>query len=215
MSLKIIIADDHSVVRYGISQIAKSVYPDAEITFAVDFGSMLEETTKVQPALIICDINMPGCDSFNLVKNIKAESDTAKILVFSAYSEELYAPRFLLEGADGYLHKDADLATIRTALRDIMDKGRFISPAMTEYFLDASLSKKRVGANPLKLLSNREMEVASLLSQGLGLLEISNTLTLHSSTVSTYKNRVFEKLNISNIPELLNIIRTYHSLELL
>lgn len=213
MPLKIVIADDHSVVRYGIGQIAKSIYPEATISFAVDFESMLDEIRKVDPELIICDINMPGCDSFNLVKNIKTFTTSAKILVFSAYSEELYAPRFLHEGADGYLHKDANLETINQALHDIIHKGRFVSAAMTEYFLDRSISGKQAADNPLKTLSNREMEVATLLAQGMGLLEISNALDLHSSTVSTYKNRVFDKLHITNLPQLLSIIRSYHSSE--
>lgn len=209
--MKILIADDHSVVRFGVGQIVRNVFPNAEILTAVDFSTMLTTIKSFQPDLIISDINMPGCDNINLVKRIKAESSTAKLLVFSAYAEELYAPRLLQDGADGYLHKDAELHVIHKALRDVLEKGRFVSQNMMNYFLDKSLHKKGVEHNPLKQLSNREMEVALLLSQGLGMLEISNTLNLHSSTVSTYKNRVFEKLNISNIAELLNLIRTYQN----
>lgn len=213
--MKILIADDHSVVRFGVGQIVRNVFPHAEVLTAIDFDTMLASINSFQPDLIISDINMPGCDNINLVKRIKAVSGTAKLLVFSAYAEELYAPRLLQEGADGYLHKDAELHIIHKALKDVLEKGRFVSQNMMNYFLDKSLHKKGIDQNPLKQLSSREMEVATLLSQGLGLLEISNTLNLHSSTVSTYKNRVFEKLRITNIADLLNLIRTYKSPELL
>lgn len=208
MSIRIILADDHAVVRHGVSLIIREFLPAAEILHAIDFPSLLE-LLKVQDAdLIVCDVNMPGSDSFHIIEAIRNIRADIKVLIFSAYSEDLYAMRYLQEGANGYLHKDAGTDTIKAAIHAVLTEGIFRSP----YMMDIQQQYAGTGknSNPLKSLSNREMEVAVLLTQGLGLLEMSNSLHLHISTVSTYKTRVFEKLNISNIPELLTVFKHYN-----
>jgi DNA-binding NarL/FixJ family response regulator len=212
MSVKILLADDHAVVRHGISLIIKDFLPDAEIIHAHDFPFLLEQLKVHEAALAICDINMPGCDSFHIISAIRDIQPDIKILIFSAYPEDLYATRYIQEGANGYLHKDADTETIKNAITTVLKKGRFISDHLLEKYLQSDGLANKDG-NPLKNLSNREMEVALLLTQGLGLLEMSNALNLHISTVSTYKTRVFEKLNISNIPELLVVFKNYTTIE--
>lgn len=210
MSIRIILADDHAVVRHGVSLIIKEFRPKAEIFHAHDFPFLLEQLEQHDAELIICDVNMPGCGSFHIIEAIKKVRPEVKILIFSAYPESLYAKRYLQEGANGYLHKDAETETIKHAINAVLANGRYISDQLRENVLenyDASASGKNI--NPLKNLSNREMEVAVLLTQGLGLLEMSNALNLHISTVSTYKSRVFEKLNISNIPDLLTVFKNY------
>jgi DNA-binding NarL/FixJ family response regulator len=212
MSIKILLADDHAVVRHGISLIIKDFLPASEIIHAHDFPFLLEQLKVHEADLVICDINMPGCDSFHIISAIRDIQPDIKILIFSAYPEDLYATRYIQEGANGYLHKDADTETIKSAITTVLKKGRFISDHLLEKYLQGDgLATK--GGNPLKSLSNREMEVALLMTQGLGLLEMSNALKLHISTVSTYKTRVFEKLNISNIPELLVVFKNYATTE--
>jgi DNA-binding NarL/FixJ family response regulator len=208
MSIKILLADDHAVVRHGISLIIKDFLPASEIIHAHDFPFLLEQLKVHEAELVICDVNMPGSDSFHIIYAIREIRPDIKILIFSAYPEDLYATRYIQEGANGYLHKDADTETIKDAITMVLKKGRFISDYLLEKYLhnDGQAAKNN---NPLKSLSNREMEVAVLLTQGLGLLEMSNALKLHISTVSTYKTRVFEKLNISNIPELLVVFKNY------
>jgi DNA-binding NarL/FixJ family response regulator len=212
MSIKILLADDHAVVRHGISLIIKDFLPGTEIIHAHDFLFLLEQLKVHEAELVICDVNMPGCDSFQIISAIRDVQPDIKILIFSAYPEDLYASRYIQEGANGYLHKDADTETIKMAITMVLQKGRFISDQLLESFLQNDSARSK-GGNPLKSLSNREMEVAVLLTQGLGLLEMSNTLNLHISTVSTYKTRVFEKLNISNIPELLVVFKHYATAE--
>lgn len=212
MSIKILLADDHAVVRHGISLIIKDFLPGAEIIHAHDFPFLLEQLKVHEGELVICDVNMPGCDSFHIISMIRNIRPDIKILIFSAYPEDLYATRYIQEGANGYLHKDADTETIKNAITTVLRKGRFISDHLLEKYLQNNGHTKKE-SNPLKSLSNREMEVAVLLTQGLGLLEMSNALNLHISTVSTYKIRVFEKLNISNIPELLVVFKHYAETE--
>ncbi len=209
MSIRIILADDHAVVRHGVSLIIKEFLPAAEIFHANDFNFLLEILKTQEADLAICDVNMPGCDSFHIIDAIRALQPDIKILIFSAYSEDLYAARYIREGANGYLHKDANTETIKNAIDIVLNEGKFISQQLREKSLQTDLLSGNKNINPLKTLSNREMEVAVLLTQGLGLLEMSNTLNLHISTVSTYKSRVFEKLNISNIPELLTVFKNY------
>jgi DNA-binding NarL/FixJ family response regulator len=209
MSIRIILADDHAVVRHGVSLIIKDFLPDAEIFHANDFNFLLEILKTQEATLAICDVNMPGCDSFHIIDTIREIQPDIKILIFSAYSEELYAARYIREGANGYLHKDADTETIKHAIDSVLNTGKFVSDQLMEKFMQTDLLSGNKSSNPLKSLSNREMEVAVLLTQGLGLLEMSNALNLHISTVSTYKSRVFEKLNISNIPELLTVFKNY------
>lgn len=212
MSIKILLADDHAVVRHGISLIIKDFLPAAEIIHAHDFPFLLEQLKVHEAELVICDVNMPGCDSFHIISALRDIRPGIKILIFSAYPEDLYATRYIQEGANGYLHKDADTEIIKSAITDVLKKGRFISDQLLEKYLqnDGPIIKD---GNPLQSLSNREMEVAVLLTHGLGLLEMSNALNLHISTVSTYKTRVFEKLNISNIPELLVVFKNYNTAE--
>jgi two-component system invasion response regulator UvrY len=212
MPIKILLADDHAVVRHGISLIIKDFLPDAEIIHAHDFPFLLEQLKVHEAELVVCDVNMPGCDSFQIISAIRDIQPDIKILIFSAYPEDLYAGRYIQEGANGYLHKDADTETIKIAITTVLRKGRFISDQLLEKYLQGDNTINKDG-NPLKNLSNREMEVAVLLTQGLGLLEMSNALNLHISTVSTYKTRVFEKLSISNIPELLVVFKHYAAAE--
>jgi len=210
MAIRIILADDHAVVRHGVSLIIKELIPEAELFHIPDFPALLNLLQHQDAELVICDVNMPGSDSFHIIDAVRQIRDNIRILIFSAYSEELYATRYMQEGADGYLHKDADTNTIKGAIQAVLQEGKYISEAMRRKGLnrDGAADER---ANPLKALSNREMEVAVLLTQGLGLLEMSNSLNLHISTVSTYKSRVFEKLNISNIPELLTVFKNYAS----
>jgi DNA-binding NarL/FixJ family response regulator len=157
--------------------------------------------------LVICDINMPGANHFGVVKTIKSLRPGAKLLMLSAYNPALYAQRYLEEGADAYLSKSAATAEIGNTILALLRDEK--PPADLPEETTGSETGETMQASPLTVLSNRELEVAQLLVDGNGILEIANLLQLHTNTVSTYKTRIFEKMNIASVPELVAVFRQY------
>ncbi len=204
---KILLADDHSVVRQGISMILKESYQDLTILHAADFEAALTLLKTNIVFLIVLDISIPEGKGVQMIEMVKAIQPKIKILVFSAYEEELYAMRYLKAGADGYLNKLSSEVEFRQAFKSMIEDGTYMSEAIKKKIISASLNKK--SDNPLDILSNREIEIARLLVKGEGNLEIANKLNLQNSTVSTYKNRIFEKLAINNTVALVSLIQAY------
>ena len=204
---KILLADDHSVVRQGISMILKESYEDLTILHAADFNEALHLLGTNLLYLIVLDISIPEGKGVQMVEMIKEISPEIKILMFSAYEEELYALRYLKAGADGYLNKLSSETEFRIAFKAMIEDGTYMSEAIKKKIISASLNKK--SDNPLDILSNREIEIARLLVKGEGNLEIANKLNLQNSTVSTYKNRIFEKLSINNTVALVSLLQAY------
>lgn len=207
LTKKILLTDDHSVVRQGISMILKESYNDLIILHAADFAEALTVLKNNSIYLIVLDISIPEGKGVQMVEMIKSINSEIKILVFSAYEEELYAMRYLKAGADGYLNKLSSESEFRKAFKAMIEDGTYMSEAIKKKIINASLNKK--SDNPLDILSNREMEIARLLVKGEGNLEIANKLNLQNSTVSTYKNRIFEKLSINNTVALVSLLQAY------
>jgi len=203
----ILLADDHSVVRQGISMILKESYKDLTILHASDFEAALDILRKNTVNLIVLDISIPEGKGVQMVELVKEINADIKILVFSAYEEDLYAMRYLKAGAEGYLNKLSSETEFKKAFKSMLEDGAYMSEAIKEKIITSSLKKK--SDNPLDILSNREIEIARLLVKGEGNLEIANKLNLQNSTVSTYKNRIFEKLSISNTVALISLLQAY------
>lgn len=206
---RILVADDHGIVRMGMMQIVKRILPSAIVSEVEDFKSLYQAISKSDFDLIIMDVNMPNGSIQEAIDYIKLHKPKLKILVFSSQDEDLYAVRYLKMGADGYLNKLSSQEKISEALNAMLAKGRYISEEVTNSMLTNSLKGGKDINSNLETLSNRELQVANKLVEGLSLKELSNQLNLHSSTISTYKNRVFEKLEIQSIPELVEILRLY------
>ncbi|MBD8018644.1 response regulator [Kaistella pullorum] len=207
-NVRIIVADDHGIVRMGLIQTVKRLLPDAIITEVEDFKSLYKVISKEELDLAIMDVNMPNGTVQEAIDYIKNRQPNLKILIFSSQDEDLYAMRYLKMGAGGYLSKQSSSSVIETALTSMLTTGRYASEAVKEamFFESVSGTKK---TSPVEVLSDRELQIANKLAEGLPLKEISNQLNLHSSTISTYKNRLFEKLKIKSIPELVEILRLY------
>lgn len=205
---RILVADDHEIVRMGLIRIIKQLKPQAHLSEADDYKTLYAAISKDNYDLAILDVNMPNGSFQEAVNFIKLKQPDIKILVFSSQDEQIYAVRYLKIGADGYLNKEAPMAKIDQALNAMLTSGRYISEEVREAMISESL-KGPSNSTPIESLSNRELQIANKLMEGVPLKELSNTLNLHSSTVSTYKNRLFEKLNIQSIPELVEIMRLY------
>ncbi|MCD9615901.1 response regulator [Chryseobacterium gleum] len=207
--IRIVVADDHGIVRMGLIQTIKRLMPAAIISEVEDYKSLYKLILNEKPDLAIMDVNMPNGTVQEAIDYIKVHQPGLKILIFSSQDEELYGMRYLKMGAGGYLSKLSSTEVIETALTSMLNKGRYVS----DNIKDAIFLESLTGAaknSPLEALSDRELQIANKLAEGLPLKEISNLLNLHSSTISTYKNRLFEKLKIRSIPELVEILRLYN-----
>lgn len=207
-SYSFLIADDHSVVRNGVSLIIKELFLNAAIHKAGNFKEIFNVLKEVKVDLLVLDVNFPEGNSINILSEIKTIQPDIKILIFSVHDENIYAMRYLNAGASGYVNKEISDDEIKYAINTIISSGRYITQNIKDRILDFYISKKPV--NPLDLLSNREIEVAQLLIKGYGNLEILELLNIKKTTVSTYKNRIFEKLEIDNLADLIKFFQLYY-----
>ncbi len=210
---KILIADDHSIVRLGASVVINEKFKNTEIINATNINEVYDNLNSSKFDLLLLDINMPGGNNIKVIKEILDIQSDLKILVFSSYDENIYALRYIEAGAAGYLNKNTGMEDLANAIQSIQERGRYMSDAIKDLYVQKLTTNKSTldKANPLYKLSNREMDVAKHLIDGHGILEVSNLLNLSSSTVSTYKSRIFEKLGVSNIPELIELFKLHEN----
>ncbi|BFM45441.1 response regulator transcription factor [Flavobacterium sp. CFS9] len=202
-----LVADDHSVVRQGVSLMIKELFSNALIHKAGNFKDTLAVLKEQSIDLLILDVNFPDGNSISIITEIKSIQPEVKILIFSAYDENIYAMRYLNAGASGYLNKETSEEEMKNAISSMILSGKYITQNLKDRILDSYISKKPT--NPLDVLSNREIEVAQLLIKGYGNLEIIEHLNIKKTTVSTYKNRIFEKLEIDNLADLIKVFQLY------
>ncbi|MDB5199319.1 MAG: DNA-binding response regulator [Chitinophagaceae bacterium] len=205
---RILLTDDHEILRAGLKLFIDDLVPYAVVDEAWDGDSALEKIMENEYQLIILDVNMPNTDSFALVNNIINIRPDAKILMFSMNAEEVYAKRYLQLGAKGYVSKTASATELGNAINVVLKNSRYISPALNEVFTEEVLGEKT--NNPFDKLSSRELEIVQYLVSGNSVGAICNTVNLHSSTVGTYKARIFEKLGCKNVIEVNRLARIYN-----
>ena len=201
----ILLVDDHLIVRKGVELILSEAFSGASIYNAENYNEVLEIIKAVQLDLILLDINISGVENIKIMNTIKSIQNEVKILIFSSHDEKQYGLRYMESGADGYLNKFCSEKDIILAVRQIFENGIFCSKEIKDK-LKSKSGKKRL-SNSIHILSNREFEIAQLLISGYGNLEISNKLNIKTSTVSTYKNRIFEKLSINNVVSLSDLFK--------
>lgn len=204
----ILVADDHAIVRFGILQLIKGSLPDVRLTEAENLSQTLKALDEQSYDLLILDINMPGGDNLQMIDVIKLRQPRVKILVFSAYNEKLFALRYLKAGVDGYLMKHSPENELQIAVQAVLDDKKYVSAEIKQFLLNNTLNSKNSQSGPFHILSDRETEVMQYLAKGWGLVDIANALHLQVSTVSTYKSRIFEKLGVTNVVDLVEMIRT-------
>lgn len=198
------VADDHGIVRYGLSMMIRKLRPGAIVEDASDYAKVIDMAKKNPYDLYILDVTMPNGNFLNAYNSLKRISPDCKILIFSSLDEEVYAMRYIESGADGFLNKLATEGEMKVALEKIFSNGKYVSDAVKDSLVFYKSSKGK--SRPLDQLSNREIAIANMLVIGKSLKEISQELHLHVSTVSTYKTRIFEKLQIQNIPDLIKVL---------
>lgn len=198
---KILIADDHAVVREGVKHILSDMR-DAVISEACNGQEVLEALRKNDYDLILLDIAMPGKDGLDTLKDIKIEKPRAKVLILSMFPEEQYALRALKSGASGYLTKESIPEELINAIRKVLRGGKYVSSEFSDKLLLSLDSDAEKAAH--ETLSNREYQVMRMIASGKTLSEIADELFLSVKTVSTYRSRILEKMNLKNNAEIMH-----------
>lgn len=205
---EILLVDDHSIVRKGLRLLIQDYIPHTNIDEAFDGTSALENIKRKNYDLVMMDINMPGTDSFVTLETILTIRPGLKVLIFSMNSEEVFARRFLKIGAKGYLRKDSNNSEIQNAIEEVLNGKIYVSPELSQKLVAGIRSKKQPD-NPFDRLSSREFEIVQHMAQGNSVSEMAKKLNIHTSTVGTYKSRIFEKLQVQNLVELLSLAKAY------
>jgi len=199
--LKILIADDHPIMRDGLRQILSA---SADIVIAAEAGSGDEVLARMKQEefdVLVLDLSMPGLSGIELIKRVVLEKPKQHILILSMHKEELYAVRTLKAGASGYLCKDSASGQLIPAIRKVASGGRFVSPEVAES-LAMEVSPQHHNL-PHTQFSDREFQIFRMIAARRSITEIAETLMLSVKTVSTYKTRILEKLHLSNAAELI------------
>jgi two-component system, NarL family, response regulator, fimbrial Z protein, FimZ len=199
MKKKILIAD-HSVLRLGTALVLRNQLEDTFIDHAENYKEVKQKLHEERFDLLILDIEMRGNVSKLMIKELKHIQEDLLILIFSSQKENI-AAEYIQEGAEGYLNKLSSEKNFMNAVQTIFDGGHYYTPQLMDY-INNTFHKKDIN----EILSERELEVLKLLIDGNGNLEICNILDLQMTTVSTYKRRIYEKLEVRN---LLDVIRIY------
>jgi len=197
----VLLADDHAIIRDGLKQILADT-EDLEVCGEAANGiEVMQRVRERDWDVIVLDISMPGRNGLELIRMVKEERASLRILIFSMHHEEQYAARALQAGASGYLTKESDSDVLVGAIRRVASGGVHVSSKVAEMIVrDIHPNDKPA---PHKQLSNREYQVFNLLVNGRGITEIANELCLSVKTVSTHKTHIFHKLSLGNFAELI------------
>ncbi len=198
--LRILIADDHAVVRKGLKQILIEEYPSARIMEVGDAESLLREVIGDSWDIVISDMNMPGRSGLDALSQIRQVAPQLPVLIMSMYPEDQYALRVLKAGASGYLGKDNIHDDIIKAIQTVQLGKKYITPSIAEKLANAIGDSSDL--RPHELLSDREFDVFKLLASGKAVSDIAAQLSLSATTVSTYRSRIMEKMNMKTNAEL-------------
>ena len=202
-----LLIDDHEIVRSGVKNVLQEIFKPCEIYEANNEKTALAALKTRDYDLFIMDVQIPDTDTAGLMEYIKARYPGAKVLMFSMSAENVYAKRFFKAGAMGFVSKNAGLSELKKAVELVLNDRKYISENLAEQ-LAAEIGTQQP-TNPFDKLSAREFEIATLLMTGKTGSEISELLAINSSTVGTHKARLFEKLGVTNLPELIEVARIY------
>lgn len=200
MHMKFIIADDHRIVRRGIKEIIQDEFPTAVIEEASDSESLINKILNQNFDLVITDISMPGRNGLEALQQIRQLRPSLPVIVLTIHPESQYAIRAYKNGAKGYLNKETAPDELVNAIKQVLAGKKYITQSVAEDFF-TSIDKK--GAPLHQLLSNREFQVLKLIASGKSNSEIAKQLLLSETTVSTYRTRILEKLNLQSTAEII------------
>ncbi len=202
---KVLVVDDHPVVREGLTYLIEEQEDLAVCGTSEDIPQALKAIESLKPDMVTVDISLKDASGLELIKIIKTQFPGLPVLALSVHPEQFYAERAIRAGAKGYITKREDTGEIIAAIREVLDGRIYLSRRMTERLLHSMVgnNKSDVEASPIDRLTDRELEVFSLLGQGRGTRQIAEHLHVSVKTVETYRLRITKKLNVNHASELL------------
>jgi DNA-binding NarL/FixJ family response regulator len=201
MTVRIVLADDHAIVREGLKRIVAEVEDFTVAGEAADGTEVMKQVRALDFDVLVLDLSMPGRSGMELIKLVKAEKPRVRILVLSMHQEMQYAVRAIKSGASGYLTKESAPGQLEQAIRKIAAGGAYISAEVAEQLALGAMPGG--DAPPHQALSDREFEVFRMLVTGEAVSDIAGKLNLSVKTVSTHKSNLMQKLGLSNQTELV------------
>jgi len=205
MAIRIVLADDHALVRKGIRSLLEKL-DNIEIVGEASEGREALELSKThQPDIVFMDITMPGLNGLEAITRMKKECPTARVIMLSMHAREEYFQQALESGAAGYLLKDADWMELELAIRTVMRGETYLTPTVAKYAVDAYRLRKEGDQGPLACLSSRQKEILQLIAEGYANKEIAQRLNLSPRTVETHRAELMERLNIRDVPGLVKL----------
>ena len=200
--IRVLIADDHPIVRRGLKEILVRELEGATCGEAENAQQVLAQVRTHNWDLVILDISMPGRSGIDVLRDLKREQPKLPVLVLSMYPEDQYGKRVLKAGASGYMNKESAPEELIEAIRKVLTGGRYVSPSLAERL--ASDMSAEVEQPPHERLSDRELEVLRMIASGKTISQTAEELHLGVTTVSTYRARILEKMNMKTTAELIH-----------
>ena len=202
--MKILIADDHALIRRGVREILEETPLALVVEEAGSASETLKATHDTTYDIVLLDISFPDGNGLDVLRQIRALCPHTRVLLLSMYPEEQYAERGLRLGASGYLTKDSTPNELLVAIQKLSVGGKYITQALAERLADRI--KEEIIRSPHETLSNREFQVLKRLGAGRSLHEIAAELSLSPKTVSTYRRRLLEKLNLKTEADIIHYV---------
>jgi len=199
--IRVMIADDHAVVRRGLRQILAETDDIHVVGEAGNADEVRAQARDVRWDVLVLDMNMPGGSSFELLKDVRAQDPKAKVLVLTMFQEEQYGVRCIRAGASGFLSKESAPEKLLEAVRKLAQGGKYVSVELAEALASAVAGES--DGNPHERLSDREMEVFRWLAAGRTVSQIAEELSLSVKTVSTHRTRILKKMGMGSNAELM------------
>ncbi|MDB5249228.1 MAG: response regulator transcription factor [Segetibacter sp.] len=198
--MRILIADDHAIVRRGLRDILREEFPSAEIEEVSDTEDLINKVIKEEWSVVLSDLSMPGRSGLDALQYIKQNHPRLPVLILSVHPEDQYAIRTLKAGAAGYLNKDTAPDELVIAVRKVLSGKKYITPSIAEKLADTfDYNSNKL---PHEHLSDREFEVFKLLSSGKAVSDIADSFHLSVTTISTYRSRILVKMNMKTNADL-------------
>ena len=202
-SVRVLLADDHTLVRAGLRKLLESI-PDVEVVGeTVDGVALLALAAQLQPSLVLTDIDMPGLNGLEATARLVKAQPEVRVIILSMHQNEEYVRQALLHGATGYLLKDAAPAELERALKAVLRGETYLSPAVSKGVLSDYVQRLRGDEKPRVLLTPRQLEILRLVVESQSTKEIARRLDLSVKTVDTHRSRLMNQLDIHDVAGLV------------
>ena len=198
--LKILLADDHSVIRHGVLKSLSANFPDAEYSEASNAGEVMQLILDTKYDMIILDISMPGRNGMEVLKEVKARQSDTPVIIFTMYPEDQFGVRAIKNGASAYLTKDIPLKKLVKVIKKILKHERYLSPSLMDLITNDLQHGNNISTH--QILSDREFQVFLLIASGKNVSAIAGDLCLSVKTISVYRSNIIMKMKLKNNSEI-------------